>query len=346
MLGGASSPRVPTLEVTWHPTQEVIFGAGHLNTNDRINFVKIALRRFDRMVRRNTVNPSCVLTLFEFQKNDRSRIHKLLPGRNARSLPGLGRGRFVVMSSTDPARRSIIDLYESLARAGERRPETVMALEFFSHSYWAAPVMVNTNRRSGFCTDRCPASVRHSEIAFTMPVAMPYPRFDRGIVDDAKVTLIRGAASQRATEHTTRDPDDLDPRNTDFVPGMLDSRLIVNMKRALHTHAELRIWGCSNGDMGPVFREVARRGLRGDTGAENELLTIDSSYHPRVVNRTPGGPLRHSIRQQWEVRRGDIPLIYLSRCGAAWRRLSQPRWSVPVSPQRRALGLTRTIREI
>jgi pyrrolidone-carboxylate peptidase len=331
-LRGSRSRSRYLLTITLHEPQEVVLCAGaDTHHRRRSPFVPIALRRFARMVRSRRrgsssggvvrVNPSCVLTLFEFN-GDQSARHHLLPGRGMRDLPGdAHRAGVVLMSSIRPPMpeelggRGIVGVYAYLAQAGRLRPGTVQAFELMSHAYWIGPVLENTSRagKAVNCFQSCPTHGEHGAVVFDLPKQLPlvvyYPsrENEEGVLHLISRCLL--SVRDRATPpitmpHVSRVHNDLDPRNTDFV--VLRHENVENMKKALSPECVLRVWGCSNGDMGPRWRMVASRGH--DRGAENTLVTVRSSYHP-------GGA---RIPQEWKLRRGDIRLLYLSEARRAY----------------------------
>ncbi len=108
---------------------------------------------------------------------------------------------------------------------------------------------------------------------------------------------------------------DRDPRNTDFChPGMLlqagpvgPPRLVSldAMRAALHEDATLRVWGCSNGSMGGLWRAAVQEARRLDARGQrspNRLLRL-RAFHEH------GG---ESDLHTWEVRRRDFELCWLS----------------------------------
>jgi len=346
--------RVLVLTVTWYEPQEVIICSGGDKKNFR-RFIVIAYRRFSRgMVRTRQatdaerragilyVNPSCVLTLFEFQyagSNHPSRRHHFLWGRGRRDVPGTssGRARVVLMRTEQPASPlSITHVYEYLRQAGNERPGKVMALEFASHAYWMGPCLVNTNRAPWwrYCSEHCRTQRAHRHRIVEMPMASlaAYHTFDHMWVGRRHRyhyrRVARGpvdvAVSASSPQRQERDSDDRDPRNTDFSDGMkFDHRILrpdgimsetqrQNMRRALHANAILRVWGCANGEQGPRWRAAAAKVRRANLPG-NQLVTVGSRYHPLMQSAPGQQAQRQHIRQTWKVRRKDLLLMYLSR---------------------------------
>lgn len=153
-----------------------------------------------------------------------------------------------------------------------------------------------------------------------MPSSMPYPHYgikkgadsrQTALIEDWRtIVLIDLTQSSRSRTHS-RDTRDRDPRNTDFCLGIMPDDELANIRGAFHQDASIRVWGCSNGDMGPRWRAVARERLH--TGSENTLLTVRSEYHPRAVNPQTHRVVESRIPQAWKVRRGDLALLYLSQ---------------------------------
>jgi hypothetical protein len=318
----------PCLHVTWYQPQEVIVCAGKdIHHGRRSVFPGIAIRRFARMVRLNPsaprqgvlqVNRSCVLSLFEFNGSS-SRIHHLLAGRGTRDVPGYGSriGPAVLMKTVNPPgdRLSITDVYDYIERIGRSssRRQTIMALEFAAHAYWGGPVLENTHRRcrirseqqncaivSDYCKDICPCGTSHHGMFQRMPPQAQLPLFRPDRFDCSScAAIVATSPLPNSAAHTQRDPQDLDPRNTDFSTGLMSAERIEALRSAFHADAINRVWGCNNGDMGPRWRAAVGH-LR--NGGNNELITVRS-------NKAGS----HPYRQIWRVRRGDARLHYYSQ---------------------------------
>jgi pyroglutamyl-peptidase len=246
-------------------------------------------------------------------------------------------GRLYWMSSmpiTLPGTRasvpaSILCVYtylHSIGQAVARVPGAsgwVRELGFLSHAYFGGPALVNSFRRRAdlFCSDDCRIDLPHDHLdlmtvpslpALTTPVATPaawlaqpgYSSRDHALIYPNDVRLPRRDPTPLPGRMHVRDPADRDPRNTDFVDAtLLDAPLAVDtMRRALHPDAAIRVWGCSNGDYGTIFRHGAS--ARTVDPGENRLVDFQHTFNPHW-----GRPV---LGQRWRVRAGDIALMYLS----------------------------------
>lgn len=227
----------------------------------------------------------------------------------------------------EPGAVSILFVYQYLYSIGQavgRVPGAtgwVRELGFLSHAYFGGPALLNTFRvrNTGFCSDDCRIDRPHEEATLAgtpmLPTTPPTPLGPAAFPFDSRartytpvhhdqVRLPRRDAGPPARAHV-RDPADRDPRNTDFVDSVLlapQTFPVDAMRRALHPRAAIRVWGCSNGDYGTIFRHGAA--ARTVDPGENRLVDFQHSFNPHW-----GRPL---IAQRWRVRAGDIPLMYLS----------------------------------
>ncbi len=238
-------------------------------------------------------------------------------------------------------RLSILDVYdylESIGKYSDRRG-TIMALEFFSHAYGIGPVLENTSRARDnimICNELCPVDCMHGGTGGPMPRArwseeesqvqvteiIGLPRFhltrdpdrstpeERGIKTSietsSRVHVVSHDPLRSSAAHMERESSDLDPRNTDFAPGIMGDELKGAIQQAFHDQAHLRVWGCHNGDMGPRWREA----MNHINGPDNEFLAIESNKGGYY--RHNGREVEYRYRQLWKVRRRDLKLLYYS----------------------------------
>lgn len=196
--------------------QEVVMVAGgdteRHEADKESTFSRVAVQRFAMLATLTQadidkgivkVNPSCVLTLFEFHgAPGRSQIYRMLPGLGQRpQADGSVRNFSTVTMETlsFPLGRDFLtleDVYTYVASIGATRPSTVMAFEFVSDGHPGGPVLINTFREPLspavstddareacarqtmlVCDDTCPSDEAHSHNLTPMPPQYPYVAF-------------------------------------------------------------------------------------------------------------------------------------------------------------------------
>jgi pyrrolidone-carboxylate peptidase len=333
---GHRSPVTYTLTVRWGEVQEAVMGAGCRYGEA---FTSRAGGRLARMVADPDVSASCIATVFAFETVVRTAEgHDDAPNWTMSVVRMVAGNRgFVVMTRrnvTSPASDedpdiSVLAIYRYIQRAGDLRPGTVLELGFLSHANWMTPALVNTYRRMPHmpyssragedCHLHCPIDREHSDLDMLLA-----PQLGGGdlallgraaygyepVVGDT-VEVSEGVLGQRRMPSLTTRPGpthrrtrrDRDGRNTDFCPGVLQGEGLAldRMRAAFHPSAILRVWGCNVGYDAPAFRQ--QRDELTDARPANERLSIATYWH----NHGDG------IQQEWQVRRRDFYLYFLSR---------------------------------
>jgi pyrrolidone-carboxylate peptidase len=220
---------------------------------------------------------------------------------------------------------SVLSVYAYLAEVGRTRPRTVREVGFFSHAYWIGPVLVNTGRRRAQCNEtqswadhtrcavsdcheHCPTDVEHQTLTrMRVPGLRDYDPAYRYLTPAGTRVLpyLNVVLSQRDPNHDglavhRRSRGDRDPRNTDFASAGMHDVSLDDMRLALHDDAILRVWGCNNGSLGPLFRIWRHKNHRDQPSRRLRVVATWQRH---------GDP----AKLVWQPREGDVRLLFLSR---------------------------------
>src|SRR5918994_3373013 len=198
---------------------------GHLPKG--VNFRIFCDSRVKRILARNTKKEDLTFQIFDFRRGEvatheftypaKKRVEKttkLTPS----PFKSISRANYDV-SGSEPRFKdgqrdtmSVLDIYRAVQKVGVDAPNTLAELSIFSHGWLGGPILVNSDD-DGMAT-------------FIGPLSSAPP---------LRFRLPSGA----------RDPDDMDPRPTDFTPPTMDAVALGNFQNAFSKDGYIWIWGCA-----------------------------------------------------------------------------------------------------
>jgi hypothetical protein len=250
---------------------------GHLPKG--VNFRIFCDSRVKRILARNTKKEDLTFQIFDFRRGEVATHEFTYPAgkrveKTTKLTPSpfksISRANYDVSSGGEPRFKdgqrdtmSVLDIYRAVQKVGIDAPGTLAELSIFSHGWWAGPILVNSHD-DGHINVITPPS--------TVPAPFPLPP---------------GA----------RDPDDMDPRPTDFTPPTMDAAALSNFQNAFSKDGYIWIWGCAFPRLvheilhkiegHPTYKE---RGLGDDTVFKiKNLNSAQAVYLENGVWRALGG---------------------------------------------------------
>jgi pyrrolidone-carboxylate peptidase len=335
---GAGSEAGFVLRVRWSEVQEVVFASGTNPTENfaslsRGRFARLAktgevetscvLTLFEFESNPPVGYPNATRTLTRRRYLVDTRYRRAMTASQLRTGAGA-----LLMSQrvwTDTDEVSVTSVYSYLAEVGRTRVGTVREVGFFSHAYWIGPVLLNSGRHPARCNERkpwdehtrcaptgchehCPTDREHETLTrMQVPILRDYDppyrylaRSGTHVRPFLNLVLAKRDPSHEGIGVHRRTYGDRDPRNTDFAGANMIDAPLGDMRAALHVDAILRVWGCNNGALGPLFRIWRKSGHRDQP---NRRLRVAAQWQR---HGDPAGLL-------WRPREGDARLTFLSR---------------------------------
>ena len=220
--------------------------------------------RMKRLIARNKAKEELTFIIFDFTLGE-VKTHKITfpGGKQTASVSTLSPSPFKPIERANydritidgeshmefkPGQRdkmSILDVYKEVQRIGVAAPGTLVELSVFSHAYIGGPILVNS-KDDGFDSLVGPPRVRLS-------------------------------ASER-------DPDDMDPRVSDFVAPTMDTTALDHFQKAFHTDGFIWIWGCAFPRVvHEILYKLERHKSYRDSGVGDDTLFTFTNFRDKHV---------------------------------------------------------------